>query len=220
MIKLCFPTLGEQEISEIPYGVIPREGNGNEECCQRWFAKEGSAGGLAILNDGKYSYSAPEGELRLTVANTSIFADHYGQKQRDELCYFMDQGEIRFAYALVPYPGAWQEARLHQRAALLNMPLPHVTETYHKGPLPAAYTGVSCSDFVEMGALKRAEKNDGYILRVHDALGRGGHAQIDLPLLGRSLALSFTPFEIKTIFLPDDAALPEQETLLTEERER
>ncbi|MBE5781815.1 MAG: alpha-mannosidase [Clostridiales bacterium] len=220
MIKLCFPTAGEQEISEIPYGAIPRDGNGNEECCQRWFLREGERGGLAILNDGKYSYSAPEGELRLTIANTSIFADHYGQEQRDDSCRFMDQGEMCFAYALVPYAGKWQNARLYQRAALLNMPLPHVTETYHKGPLPACYCGIRGTDFVEMGALKRAENDDGYILRVHDALGQGGSAQIELPLLGRSLPLTFTPFEIKTIFLPDNAALPYQEMLLTEEGER
>ena len=217
MIKLCFPTAGEQEYAEIPYGVIPRDGNGNEECCQRWFAKEGEKGGLAVINDGKYSYSAPDGELRLTIANTSIFADHYGQKERDDSCRFMDQGEQRFAYALVPYAGKWQQAKLTEKAALLNMPLPHVTETYHEGKLPGEIRGISVDQAgVQLGALKRAENDQGFILRLHECKGEACTAKADFPLLDRSLSLSFTPFEIKTLFLPDDPSLPEKEMLITE----
>ena len=67
-----------------------------------------------------------------------------------------------------------------------------------------------------MGALKRAEGNDGFILRLHETAGTEENIQVELPLLKRSLPLLFHPFEIKTIFLPDDESLPPREMLLTE----
>ena len=85
MLKLCFPVAGTglKARAEIAYGVIERPNDGCEETGQRWMETGGEEGGLAILNDGKYSFSADRGELRLTVANTSIYADHYGQETRD-----------------------------------------------------------------------------------------------------------------------------------------
>ena len=153
----------------------------------------------------------------MTVAHTSILADHYGQEHRDDSCQFMDLGEQRFTYILVPYAGAWQGAGLNRRAALLNRPLPHVAETYHEGPLGGEYRGV-CVDqeAVEIGALKRAEDGCGHVLRLAETTGAAQRARVELHLLGRALTLDFTPFEVKTLYLPDDAAQPVREIPLTE----
>ena len=35
-------------------------------------------------------------------------------------------------------------------------------------------------------------------------------------MLNRTLSLSFTPFEIKTLYIPHDAAMPVRQCLLTE----
>jgi len=217
MLKLCFPTPYGKEYSEIPYGVITRQANGNEEHCQRWIAMQGETCGLSILNNGKYSYSAAEGELRLTVSNTSLFADHYGQDYRDDTCEFMDMGVQRFSYALVPYNGSWQDAALHHRAAVFNQPLPFVVETYHEGPLKSEFTGIRIDNTaLSAGAFKRSENGNGYILRIAEATGRSQKASVDFTLLNRSFDLAFAPFEIKTVLIPDDPSEAVREVPLTE----
>lgn len=217
MLKLCFPTNGHTDISEIPYGAVKRRMNGDEEHCQRWVSIHGDEGGLAVLNDGKYSYSAVEGELRMTVANTSIFADHYGQKQRDDTCLFMDMDRQTFRYALIPYAGCWRKANLSRRAALLNQRMRAIEETYHAGPLPTEYRGVSISsETIDLGALKRSENGEGCILRLNETTGKPQNATILFNLGNRTLNLSFTPWEIKTVLIPDDENKEEREVPITE----
>jgi len=219
MIKICLPTIMEdaKEISEIAFGALQRSACGNEEHCQRWVALEGKGFGLAVLNNGKYSYSAQEGELRLTAANTSIFADHYGQSYRDDSCLFMDQGVQEFRYVLYPFTGTWQKAQLQHRASLLNQCLPRVVETYHKGPLPPSYQGLEVDNpALSLSALKRAEDEKGYVIRLQNTSDQSQSAQLHLPLLKRELTLELRPWEIRSCYLPDDANLPVRDVLLTE----
>ena len=217
MLKLCFPTNGTVDVAEIPYGTIERTMNGDEEHCQRWVAMQGEDGGLAMLNDGKYSYSAVDGELRMTVSNTSIFADHYGQNLRDDTCQYMDMGQQKFAYALVPYSGSYKSAKLSRRAAVLNRPLIAVAETYHTGPLGSELCGLTVgSETVNVGAIKRSENGEGYVLRMVETAGEAQNVHVDFPLAGRSFDLAFTPHEIKTVLIPDDASAAIREVLITE----
>jgi len=217
MVKLCFPTDGTADVSEIPYGAIERRMNGDEEHCQRWVSIHGSEGGLAVLNDGKYSYSAADGELRLTVCNTSILADHYGQQQRDDTCQFMDMGEQKFRYALVPYSGCWKKAGLNRRAAMLNQGMPAIEETYHTGPLKSEYRGISISsDTIDLGALKRSENGEGHVLRLVEAAGQTQDITVLFNIAGRALNLTFTPWEIKTVLVPDDPDTAIREIPITE----
>ena len=219
ILKLCFPVACTDPVAraEIPYGFIERKPDGCEETGHRWMALCGADGGLAVLNDGKYSFSAIDGELRLTAANTSIYADHYGQATRDDMCQHADIGLQRFKYALVPIDGDWRQARLQRRGELFNMELPHVTETYHAGPLPPEYSGLRVSaDNVSIGAVKRAEDGDGWILRVTESAGLETDATIDAPMFGQSARLRLKPLDIRTLFLPDDAEAPVEERMLTE----
>lgn len=219
MVKFCLPTIftDGKDVSEISCGAITRRANGDEEHCQRWVAMQGKDGGLAVFNDGKYSYSALDGELRMTLANTSIFADHYGQEMRDDTCVFMDQGNQKFKLALCPYDGTWQSANPDRRAAELNQPLVHVVETYHEGPLAAEYQGVQMDNSaISLLSFKRAENGLGYVLRLCEINGSAQNVRLDLHLVNRTEELAFLPFEIKTLFIPDDPAKAIKEILITE----
>jgi len=217
MVKLCFPTCGTQDISEIPAGVLPRTACGNEEHCQRFVAMQGAQGGLALINDGRYSYSAQDGELRLTICNTSVYADHYGQDLRDATCEYMDQGLLKLRYALVPYQGGWQTAELHRRADVMHQPLERVVETYHEGELPASYSGLSVDNpAVALLACKRAEDGCGAVLRLSETTGAAQEATICAPMLNRTIPVALDAFKLKTLYVPDDASLPVREVPLTE----
>lgn len=217
MLKLCFPTAATADVAEIAYGAIERDGNGNEEHCQRWVAAQGANGGLAVINNGKYSYSMQNGELRVTVSNTSVFADHYGQEYRDKDIEWMDQGEQNFRLALVPYSGSWQDAGLHMRADVLNQPLPRVVETYHHGPLGNRYCGIHIDNpAIGVGAIKPSEDGNGFVLRLSETTGNRQVAHIDLHLFDRQLDLEFSPFQIKSLLIPRDPSSAPKEIDLTE----
>lgn len=206
MAKLCFPVNAQKPVAraEIAYGVIERECDGCEETGQRWLELGGDEGGLGILNDSKYSFSAPGGEIRLTVANTSIYADHYGQKDRDEDCRHMDMGEQEFRYALVPHGGSWRDAGLTRRGMAFNMPLASIVETYHEGELGPEYEGVRVdAENVTVSAIKRAEDGSGWVARITENCGIPTAAEIDIKLIGRKIKVNMGKYEIKTLLLRD-----------------
>jgi alpha-mannosidase len=153
----------------------------------------------------------------MTVSNTSIFADHYGQDLRDDTCQYMDMGQQQFAYALVPYSGSYKSAKLSRRAAVLNRPLIAVAETYHTGPLGSELCGLTVgSETVNVGAIKRSENGEGYVLRMVEVAGEAQDVHVDFHLAGRAFDLHFTPCEIKTVLIPDDASAAIREVLITE----
>lgn len=212
MLKLSFPLRLDDPTAtyEIPYGHIVRPVNGEEEPGQQWVDVSGAVPGdgrpfgLALLNDGKYSFDVKGGDLRMTAVRSPIFADHYGE--RDELCEFMDQGIHEFAYALMPHEGSWRDAGVVRQACEFNVPLPHVIETYHEGELPRSYTGIRVSSGqIVAVAFKRAEDRDGYILRCCETTGRAAETAIGIPMLGKSWTAKFNPCEIKTFKIPDRA---------------
>ena len=63
--------------------------------------------------------------------------------------------------------------------------------------------------------LKRAEADDGYILRLFDASGQGAK-DVLVRCAGREARLDFKPQEIKTVFLPDCESMPVRETMIPE----
>ena len=90
-------------------------------------------------------------------------------------------------------------------------------ETYHEGPLGPAFRGLSVlPETVSAGAVKRAENGRGWVLRLWENAGKTARAAVDAPLFGRRFETELKPFEIKTLFLPDDPVLPEREILITE----
>lgn len=219
MVKLCFPVAGQDHKvhAEIPFGALERKGVGEEDPCLGYVSVGSAAGGLMMFNDGRYSYSVEQGELRMTIAHSAIFADHYGQKQRDQDCLFMDQGEMVSRYALRPFGGSWRDQRPERRAALLNRPLPHVVETYHPGELPERMEGIRLSESgVMMEAIKRSEDGQGYILRLSERDGKAVAVKVCLSAMKREFEAGLEAFEIKTLYIPDQAGLPVKNVLITE----
>jgi alpha-mannosidase len=66
-------------------------------------------------------------------------------------------------------------------------------------------------------ALKRAEDDDGYVLRAYEATGRATAAVIKCPLLETTLEIEFGPYEIKTVKIEDNGIA--RETSLLEQAE-
>jgi alpha-mannosidase len=226
MLKLSFPLAMHFTTAtyELPYGVIQRPANGEEEPGQRWVdmtgigRNDGRRLGMSILNDGKYSFDMKEYEINLTVLRSPIYAHHVPyEPQPDREYTFTDQGVQRFTYSLLPHLGSWETARTPNQAAQLNSPLVPQVESFHPGPLPlrAGYIAIDTPN-VLVTALKKAEDSDALILRAFEATNSATTATIELSQWNRTINTTFGPNEIKTFLIPLDADLPVRETNLLE----
>jgi alpha-mannosidase len=204
LLKLSFPAAVENPIPiySMPSGFLAKQADGLEEPAHKWVAvvSEHDGMGLALLNDGRYSFSCKENDLRMAVARGAIFADHFGR--RDDQVEYMDQGELTFTYALMPCC-LEQLQFVVKAAALLNRPASLLMEGHHSGALPPVYQGISIdTDYVIVQAAKLAENGRGYVIRFLETAGKATNATVDVALLHRAFPLSFAPQEIKTVYLP------------------
>jgi alpha-mannosidase len=214
-IKLCFPLALQdgQPVYSMPYGFLTKKPDGLEEPSQQWVAvaKDGVPR-IALINDGKYSFSMKDNVLRMVAVRTPAYADHYGI--RDEQMEYTDQGVGEFQYALLPCPGTVDG--IVRAARLMNQPPEHIVETYHRGSLPPCDSGIQISHgCVIAEVFKRSEDGNGYILRLFESSGRGAE-DVMIQCVNRDVRLSFGPQEIKTVFLPDDGSKAVEECLITE----
>jgi alpha-mannosidase len=223
MLKLSFPLNLDNPVAtyETPYGFIERPADGEEEPGLRWVDLSGTdpgterRAGLALLNDSKYSFDARENDLRMTCVNSAVYAEHF--IERDDLVEYMDLGPQDFAYALLPHAGSWAESGVVRAAIELNTEAVQVPETFHEGPLPAHFQGVTIdADNVIANAFKRSEEGDGYVLRCYETAGRPCGATIALASPVRSWKADFGASEIKTFLVPDDPAQDVREVNLLE----
>jgi len=221
-LKLRFPVALEEPHARfgIPFGSLERALTGEEEPAQGWVSISGLAGpdnlayGFSLVNDSKFSYDVcplPGGarsggaDLGLMVLRSPVFAQHDPQRPKPGQEYqFMDQGSQEFHYCLLPHPGDWASMGIPRQAAAFGQPPVIIPLSPHSGerlPLQAQNIIVTPQSIV-VSAMKLAEDGNGLILRAYEAHGEQTRAQIDLPVLRRSISVGFGPAEIKTFRIP------------------
>jgi alpha-mannosidase len=215
MCKLAFPLAldAPQITSAIPYGHIQRNDDGGEEPCQDWVdvsgTSDGQPAGLAVLNDCKYGYDARDGELRVSLLRSPVYAFHTPRQIESGVVYnYTDQGPQSVRLALLPHAGGWAQSDTVRRALALNAP-PIVRELdAHPGPWPATASLVSCTPAnVVLTVCKLSEEGDDLILRGYETAGRETQAEIRLGLTGAHCTATWRPHEIKTMrWRPGDPA--------------
>jgi len=224
MLKLAFPLAldAPQVTASIPYGHIRRADDGGEEPCQDWVDLTGQVDGvtvgLAALNDCKYAYDARDGELRLSILRSPVYAFHAPRQIEPGVIYnYTDQDPQYVRLALVPHAGDWTQADVVRRAQALNAP-PIVRELdAHPGPWPAAASLASCTpDNVVLAVLKVSEEGDDLILRGYETAGLETEAEIHLGLTGTRFTATWRPHEIKTLCWSPGEPAPVEVNMLEE----
>lgn len=213
LLKLSFPVNTHSSITatyDTPFGHVERIPNGLEECGQMWVDVGDEKYGVALLNDSKYSFDVLDNDLRMTVANSSIYADHFGQDIRDEHCEYHDQGIQYFKYALLPHLGDWRESDVHKAAISLNTEDVYIAETYHSGPLPPIYQGidVTASNII-ITAVKPAADGNGVIVRGFESIGVDTECEIKLHFMDTSFKAFFHGYGIKTFRVDNGGEISE-----------
>ena len=192
ILKLVWSAAGAEKCrAKIPFGHIERPTDGTEQVCGDWV----TLGDLAVANDCKHSFDAKGNELSLTVLRSALFADHFGE--RDEYCEHMDLGEQRFSYSLAPFVDV---ATVERQAALLQTPPVAYAETFHRGKLPAEFSGIAVSaPNVAVTAIKAHVSGEGIVLRCLELEGRDTETTVEL--LGTRFPLAIGHHAVKTLWL-------------------
>ena len=179
----------ETVTAQIPFGTVTRHGYTGEDPCQKWIA----SGDLCVANDCKYGYDTWDGQMRLTVLRSAIYADHFAQ--RDEHNEHMGQGIHEFTYSLYP---SGSHSENERKAAQLNFGLRRVMGSFHKGSLPEAKSCVSCdSEDVIISAIKQYEDGEDTVLRLYEMDGRDSIARITL--FDKNISVSVPHNGLKTV---------------------
>lgn len=221
-IKWLWPThLPDSDyLAEIPYGDITRRQGEGEHVHLRWLAlSEPSGDALGIVGIGPSGHEVRKGEVRITLLRSAIYCHGSMHSLRERVFHdFMDLGESRFRFALLPtrHENVRADiARLSERLSLPPTALVHF-------PLGASQAkGVDSGkplisvdgEGLELGAIKRSENGRDLILRIVERAGRPATGQLKLANRPTPHALAFQPYEIKTLRIASSGAIRECDLL-------
>ena len=211
-VKLSFKTnVTDPTVTySMPYGFIEKVANGEEEPCHAWCdLHEESGKGLALLNTSKYSFCAIGNDLRMMIARSCAYIDHYGQQKRDSETEFLDKGEQEFTYEIVPHAKD-VKADLFKMSEILNSPLQTHQETHHDGTLPQTYSALTVDKAnIVVTSIKSAEDGNGFILRAVETSGTPTTATVHFTAMDKAFTMAWNPQEIKTIRIGSDGSIAE-----------
>ncbi len=212
LIKFSFPVNVESPkvVYSMPYGFIEKAPNGEEDVAHEWADIVDNSGcGLGLINDGRYSHCAQDNDLRVIVARSCAYLDHYAQGTRDDEMEFIDKGEHEFNFILFPHTEN-ATADIANDGRVLNMPPVLIQETHHDGVLPQEYSAFSLDKKnISVSALKNSEDNDGLVLRLVETAGISTTVTANFKAINKSFTLSFTPQEVKTVKIAKDGSVTE-----------
>ena len=221
LMKLAFPfdIHTANATFETQYGHLSRPTHRNtswdeakfEVCAHKWLDVSEHGYGVALLNDSKYGYSV-EGS---TVTVTCLRAPKNPNPDADI-------GEHRFTVSILPHKDTLAEGNVIREAYALNQPLEYRTVGASKGTLPEEYSlAATTGNDVLIECIKKAEDNNDMIVRLYETFGGRADTTLTvssdwtkaeitnlmeetveaLDIKDGKVALSFTPFEIKTVKL-------------------
>lgn len=217
VLKLVMPWRLSADVGTVAggaYGQAARRPTGGEEPMQGWLDcfDPTAARGVGCTTDYLHAYDATGATTRLTVLRNPLAGDHGGgwaARPGDDYPY-TDSGQHRASVRIHPHSGDWQAAGLVARAVEhLRRPVV-VADTYHAGDLPAkgSFLRVEPPDAAVVRALKRAENDEGIVIRLVEATGAHVDVALSGQLLGRTVRADLAPYEVQTVLVPDDASAP------------
>ena len=170
ILKAAFPldVLSSTASYDIQFGHVQRPTHENtswdkakfEVYGHKWVDISESGYGVSLLNDCKYGYNTEGSTLKLTMLKCGTYPNPEA-----------DQGRHVFTYSLVPHIGDFRSAGVIQEAYALNQPLVAM-KSCGSGTLPGTFSLVSCDQpGIIIETVKKAEADDGMIVRMYEAFG-------------------------------------------------
>lgn len=218
LLKVDFPVRvhTNESLQEIQFGYVkrpnhhsrPHDADRFEVSQHKWSAITEPNRSFALLNDCKYGISVNDNIMSLTLLRSPTWPDETS-----------DQGTHVFTYGFMVWNGAFVDSPVVQEAYELNHPLtisPRGSQLERQSFLQVDKKNVIAD------TVKLAEDGSGdWIIRLYESKGASVTCKMflslvieevketnmleeitgELPHKGNSIALSFKPFEVKTIRL-------------------
>lgn len=181
VLKAVFP-LNVHAMSatfDVQYGHVTRPTHQNtswdqakfETYAHKWVDVSENGYGVAMLNDCKYGHAVEESELSITLLKCSTDPNPEA-----------DQGEHRFTYSLYPHTDDFRKGGVIEESYALNQPLYEKQIAANKGDLNERYSFVSTDKpNAVITAVKKAENDDGLIVRFYDAYDCKSNVTVTVP---------------------------------------
>ncbi len=137
--------------------------------------------GCALANDSKYGYSLDGSILRATLIRASYDPDRISEA-----------GDHTIRFAVMPHAARPAVADLVRLGAAFNHPLQVVATDVHTAGRKPADEAVSVGPAnVILTAIKKAEADEAFVLRLQETAGKATTAKVDLSesLLGKVKAV-------------------------------
>jgi alpha-mannosidase len=221
LLKVAFPVDVRSATAryEIQFGNVERPTHMNrpddfgrfEVPAQRWADLSEGDYGVALLNDCKYGYDTRGNVMRLTLLRAPKSPDPTADVNKTH----------RFKYALFPHSDSYLNGVVKRAAELNCLPLAAAVASSAGEPVPNKGALAVTSDNVVIDTVKKAEDDDGIIVRMYEAHGCRGRrtlsttlpverieetdlmerAERELKHRDGKVALLFKPFQIRTLKL-------------------
>ena len=178
VLKVAFPIDVHTNTAtyETQFGHIERPTHTNtswdaakfEVCAHKWITVAENGYGVGLLNDCKYGFNTEGSTMKLTVLKCSQYPNEEA-----------DQGEHKLTYSIMAYEGDFRDAGLINESYALNQPLVAKVVDKNSGALADNFSLVSCDKSnVIIETVKKAEDDNGMIVRMYDAFNRRANATI------------------------------------------
>lgn len=213
LLKIAYTT-GEkcmETVAETAYACVNRnhKKDDTEYNMQRFLDVTDEKGsGLAIANDGKYSFNLEEGRTQITVARSAIYAQGNSPEWENsiESYEYTDIGPQTFRLVLKPHGEKLSKSSLYRIAQKVNGAYEYLADSVHKacdlkGKPVWNESGKSivfcdCTN-VKIMLIKKAEDDEDYILRLLETEGKD--TECKLTFLGKDYSLKIGHDEILTM---------------------
>ncbi len=216
-LKVEFPVAihATEAAYEIQFGQVKRPNHFNnsydlarfEVSAHKWIAFSEPGCGVALFTDSKYGYSTFGNLMRISLLRGTVHPDPNA-----------DLGRHAFRFAVFPHAGSIEEGEVVRRAFEFNNPWITVPGRAEE----RSFISVDSPNLV-IDTIKKAEDSDDLIVRLYEAHGASGRAQLSsslgfakaarvnlleeplkaLAVRKGALTFDYRPFEIITFSLSD-----------------
>lgn len=206
MLKLAIPTTlaTPSYCGQTVYGVQELDTTGQEAVSQKWaaaYSRQADAA-VTLINNGTYGSDLQDGVIRPTLLRSPGYTTHPINDRplivQDRFSPRIDQGEREFTFWL--NAGTAEERLAHiDRESVQLGEAPYALSFFPSGRGEQSLPLIELKDdVVQLGAFKKMEQGDDYIVRLFEPTGSSRETEVALPSLGLSFNVALQPFEVKT----------------------
>lgn len=209
MLKLCIPLPWDdtEYIGQVIYGKDKLPGEQYEVVSQKWVAGYSPTNNLAltVINDGIYGSDFADNTIRLTLLHSPAYSSLPFKDRplvpQDRFTPRMEQGErifrfwIRGGNSQERFQTIDNEALAHNEKPMFLSFTP--TQKGKSHPQGIIIENPS----IVLSAFKKAEKKEGFIIRLFEPTGNKQQTNIYIPPLDLNFSTSFNRFEVKTFYI-------------------